>query len=222
VCFSCFSIMLCRSLIIVTAIAMACVLIAHVQKTGKISVAGTDEMTAKSDLKKPRKIKEALEFAKGRKYDTTLAILIDYSLHSGRKRAFLADISRGVVFDSFLVSHGCGDKSWGADLSKESAKFSNDFESHCSSLGKYRIGKRAWSDWGINVKYYLYGLDSSNSNAYKRTIVLHGWGDIPDMETYPAGIPEGWGCPAVSDNAMRTLDSILQTRKKPVLMWVFN
>ena len=130
--------------------------------------------------------------------------------------------NRNLLMDSFLVSHGCGNNTWGLDESKEKPQFSNAFESHCSSLGKYRIGKRAYSDWGINIKYYLYGLDSSNSNAYKRTIVLHGWGDIPDNEIHPSGIPEGWGCPAVSDKMMTKLDSTFQTKKKPVLMWIYH
>jgi hypothetical protein len=171
---------------------------------------------------KDNKISEAFTYIQAHHYDTGFCILVNYGLHSGKKRAYLVNPSKNLVFDSFLVSHGCGTYSWGSDQSKEKAQFSNNFESHCSSLGKYKIGKSDYSSWGINIKYLLYGLDSSNSNAYKRTIVLHGWGDIPDVETYPSGIPEGWGCPAVSDNTMRKLDSILQTRKKPVLMWIYH
>jgi len=91
-----------------------------------------------------------------------------------------------------------------------------------SSLGKYRIGKRGYSNWGINVNYKLHGLEASNSNAYKRIIVLHSWKDIPNDEVYPRGCPEGWGCPAVSNDFMRKLDVLLKNSRKSVLMWVYN
>jgi hypothetical protein len=164
--------------------------------------------------------KEALSFVRKHGYDTALVFIIDYGIHSGKKRAFLANPSKQVVLDSFLVSHGCGSKTWGADHSRDNPQFSNAPESHCSSLGKYKIGKRAYSDWGTHVKYLLHGLDSTNNNALRRTIVLHGWGDVPDTEVYPSGTPEGWGCPAVSEKAMNRIDSFLQSRKKPVLMWI--
>ncbi len=167
-------------------------------------------------------ISKSLAYARKKGFDTTFSILINYGMHSGKRRAFLVNPAKRKVLDSFLVSHGCGSNPWGSDLSKITPGFSNLAESHCSSLGRYKIGKRAYSDWGINIKYYLYGLDTSNSNAYKRTIVLHGWDQVGDTETYPSGTPEGWGCPAVSEHAMHVIDSFLQTRKEPVLMWVYH
>jgi hypothetical protein len=167
------------------------------------------------------KTREALTFAKTKNFDTTLAIGIDYSIHSGRKRGFIINLQTRQVMDSFLVSHGCGIYPWSSDRTKDRPQFSNNFESHCSSLGKYRIGKKGYSNWGIHVKYFLYGLDSSNSNAWKRSIVLHGWADVPDHEIYPSGTPEGWGCPAVSDHIMQRLDSFLQSKTKPVLLWMY-
>ena len=41
-------------------------------------------------------------------------------------------------------------------------------------------------------------------------IVLHGWNSVQDKETYPNGSPEGYGCPAVSNNTMRYLDELLK------------
>ncbi len=165
-------------------------------------------------------IKDALVFVKKNKMDTTLAIFINYKLHSGKKRGYIIDLKCKIITDSFLVSHGCGNNNWGSDESKDNPSFSNDFESHCSSLGKYKIGERAYSQWGINVKYVLYGLEASNKNALQRTIVLHGWESIPDIETYPAGVPEGWGCPAVSNATMIKLDALLN-KKNAVLLWAY-
>ncbi len=164
---------------------------------------------------------EALVYVKMQKMDTGLAIFIHYHQHSGKKRGFIIDLQNKKVKDSFLVSHGCGVNPWGNDYSKDKPAFSNAAESHCSSLGKYKVGKRDYSQWGINVKYYLHGLENTNSNAYKRTIVLHGWNAIPDEECYPVGTAEGWGCPAVSNKTMTVLDSLLSAAKRPVLLWVY-
>ena len=116
----------------------------------------------------------------------------------------------------------CGNKPWSGDMTKTSPVFSNTPDSHLSSLGKYRIGKRGYSNWGIHVNYRLHGLESTNSNAFSRDIVLHSWESVADLETYPKGTPEGWGCPAVSDNTMRELDSLLQNSGENVLLWIYN
>jgi len=70
-------------------------------------------------------------------------------------------------------------------------------------------GKRL-KPMGIKVKYLLVGKDSTNRNALKRTIVLHSWEAVSDNDIYSNGTLEGWGCPALSNNNMRKLDSMLQ------------
>jgi hypothetical protein len=50
--------------------------------------------------------------------------------------------------------------------------YSNVVGSNCTSLGKYKIGKRSYSNWGINIHYKMHGLESSNSNAFKRHVVF--------------------------------------------------
>ena len=52
--------------------------------------------------------------------------------------------------------------------------------------------------------------------------MLHSWEEIPNDEVFPKGTPEGWGCPAVSNEAMREIDKILKQSKKPVLLWVIK
>lgn len=164
---------------------------------------------------------EVIKYTSKKGLDSTFAIIIDYKKHSGLKRAYMLDLINMQAFDSFIVSHGCGDNQWGSDESKTNPKFSNEFESHLSSLGKYKLGKRSASQWGTGIKYFMFGLESTNNNAYKRTIVLHGWSSIPDSNLYPNGCPEGWGCPAVSNNTMYKLDSILQKTTQPVLLWAY-
>ncbi len=168
------------------------------------------------------KVDKAKIFCSGKKYNEEYCFLINMHVHSGKTRFYVWDFKKNSVIDSGLVSHGCGESVWGWDQSATAPVFSNIYESHCSSLGKYKIGKRDWSQWGINVKYYLHGLDSTNSNALGRQIVFHSWNMIFDTETFPAGTPEGWGCPAISNAFMKRIDMKLQDTKLPVLMWIFN
>lgn len=175
------------------------------------------------DIKLARlKAKEAFDFCKSEDINTDFCILIDMSLHSGVKRFFLWDYKKDTISYGCLVSHGCGDNPWSNDLSKENPKFSNQPGSHCSSLGKYIIGERGYSDWGVHIKYVLYGLEASNNNALSRIIVFHSWEAVADKEIYPKGTPEGWGCPAISNNSFTIIDPILTASELPVLMWIYN
>ena len=109
------------------------------------------------------------------------------SLHSGRKRFFIYDFKENEISRKYLVSYGCGDNSWSSDDSKENPTFSNEDISHLSSLGKYKLGERGYSNWGINVKYLMHGLEETNNNALKRIIVFHSWEKMSDEEVYPKG-----------------------------------
>jgi hypothetical protein len=172
--------------------------------------------------KTARKADEALRYAKAHGLSTEYAILIDGSLHSGVKRFFLWSFAKHRIDHAALVGHGCCNNPWSGTASREHPTFSNEVGSHCSSLGKYRIGARRPSDWGIHVKYEMHGLEETNSNALSRFIVLHGWEAVSDDEVYPEGTPEGWGCPAISNASMRLVDSILQGSAKPVLLWIYD
>jgi len=154
--------------------------------------------------------------------DTRICPLADMSIPSGKARLVAWDFRKDTFLTAGLMSHGCGAAPWGKDESREQPVFSNRPDSHCSSLGKYKVGKRGYSEWGIHVNYLLHGLEPTNSNAQARQIVLHGWDAIPDQEVYPDGAPEGWGCPAVSNACMTTLDSLLRRSKRPVLLWLYR
>jgi len=189
----------------------------------ELSISDVPAENQESDIERTRKkAKDALAYCKSRSMDETFCILIDMKIHSGRKRFFVWDFAKDTVSHSFLVGHGCCDNPWSGDYSKEAPVFSNIEESHCSSLGKYRIGKRGYSSWGINVKYLMHGLEPSNSNALKRIIVFHSWDAISDEEIYPRGTPEGWGCPTISNNSFREIDPLLINAQKPVLMWIYH
>ncbi len=172
-------------------------------------------------LKLIEKASEARTFCKEKKYNTEFCLLINMHVHSGLTRFYVWDFEKNTAIDSGMVSHGCGTNPWGHDQSKTSPQFSNVYESHCSSIGKYKIGDRGYSNWGIHVNYAMHGLDSTNSNSYGRQICMHSWNMIGKVESYPEGTPEGWGCAAVSDEFMKRLDEKLKTATGDVLMWIF-
>lgn len=166
-------------------------------------------------------LKEAKKYCKKHNLNQSKFILIDLDLHSGLKRFFIYDLKNNKLMNSYMVSHGCGDHMWSWTSSKEKASISNEPDSHCSSIGKYVIGSRGVSQWGIKVNYTLIGKEKTNSNAIRRAIVLHSWEKISSDEVYPNGTPEGWGCPAVSNESMKEIDVILKANKK-MLLWIIN
>lgn len=176
----------------------------------------------KVDLNKLKlKANEARIYCKAKNMNTHFCLLADMSLHSGIKRLFVWDFENDTIRYSFLVGHGCCSNPWSMDASKDSPVFSNVDGSHCSALGKYKLGERAYSDWGVHIKYVMHGLESGNSNAFKRLIVFHAWDKVSDEEVYPQGTPEGWGCPTISNNSMLLIDPVLKASKKPVLLWIY-
>ncbi|MNE21007.1 hypothetical protein D3C80_1141550 [compost metagenome] len=196
------------------------------KESKRITVSENKQKSEAVSLGKPRievnysnYYKEAAYYCKVNNLNQDKFILIDLGLHSGYKRFFVYDFKKKEVSKSYMVSHGCGDNQWGRTSSKEKPQISNEFDSHCSSVGKYVVLDRGVSQWGIKVNYVLQGKDKTNSNARNRAIVLHSWDAISDNEVYPEGTPEGWGCPAVSNESMKEIDELLKTNKK-LLLWI--
>jgi hypothetical protein len=125
------------------------------------------------------------------------------------------DLKKNTVALSGLVAHGnCNTHSL------EQARFSNIPNCGCSSLGRYKVGNSYRGEFGKS--YRLYGLDSSNSNAFKRAIVLHGFDPVPDQEIYPMVLCNSFGCPMVSRSFLDKLCGIIDKSEKPILLWVYN
>ena len=155
------------------------------------------------------------KFAIEQNYNQTICFLADMSISSGKNRFFVYDISKDSIIASALVAHGSGDNGFSLY-----PKFSNKCESGCSSLGKYKIGQRYNGKFG--TAYKLYGLDSSNSNAFKRNVVLHSYDCVPSQETYPYPICNSRGCAMVSPEFMKQLQVIINGNRQPILLWIFN
>ncbi|SRR5690606_4537252 len=165
---------------------------------------------------------DALEYCKNNNFSQDYYILLDLSIHSGKNRFFVYDFNSQKILYEKPATHGSCDVFEENPDKWEKAKFSNREDSHCSSVGKYKIGKRDYSSWGIKIKYWLHGLENTNSNAVKRVVVLHSWEAVSDDEIYPRFNPLSWGCPAVSNEFMAILDQKLKATSKPVLLWIIE
>ncbi len=163
-------------------------------------------------------IKHIQQFAKQHIYNQDIAFMIDYSLHSGYNRFFVIDLKKGTIIKKGLVCHGGGK---GKNNSGIATVFSNVSESHCTTLGMAVVGERAYSSWGKNYKYWLDGLETSNTNMRKRVVVLHAWEGVKDTEIYPNSLAVSWGCPTVSVQFLDELDVILKEHDK-VLLYSFK
>jgi L,D-transpeptidase catalytic domain len=166
--------------------------------------------------------KQAMKYCKKHNLDTTFYFLVDLSIHSGKNRFFVVNLENQKNLMQNLVTHGSCDVFTDNPKKWEKAKMSNKENSHCSMKGKFKIGNRDSSSWGIGVKYWLHGLETSNSNAEKRVVVLHSWSAVKNEEIYPKYSPLSWGCPAVSDEFMRKLDKKLKNHKPNVLLWIIE
>ncbi|GGB13789.1 hypothetical protein GCM10011511_41890 [Puia dinghuensis] len=136
-------------------------------------------------------------------------------LPSGKNRFFVYDLRRDSVLMAGLVAHGSG----GSNFSAEPV-FSNVDGSGCSSLGRYRVGYKYQGRFG--PAYKLYGLDSTNSRAFARNVVLHSYAAVPERETYPNPICNSLGCPMVSPGFLRMLQPVIEGAGKPICLWVFD
>lgn len=164
------------------------------------------------------RVKGALAFCKKNKMDTTIAIMVDMSIHSGKNRIFVYDFKQKEITIEGLCAHGVGGGS-----TPTKPVFSNKEGSYCTSLGKYKVKGRSYSNWGINVHYKMYGLEKTNSNAFKRIVVLHSYTPVPNQEIYPHTLfGQSAGCPVLSDGTMRKIDALLKAKKKPVLLWIYE
>ena len=146
-------------------------------------------------------------------------ILVNFNIHSGKKRFFVWDCEKDIVLYSSLCAHGMGR---GSTTTKP--VYSNEEGSYCSSLGRYKIGVSSYSQWGIHIHYKLHGQDPTNDNAFKRIVVMHSHEPIPDDEIYPYHLPLGYslGCPVISDATMRKVDALLKKSEKNVLLWIYD
>ena len=125
--------------------------------------------------------------------------VIDYSRPSSQERLWVFDLRSGELLYEELVAHGQGT---GANVA---TKFSNDNESHQTSLGLFVTESTYVGKNGYSLR--LEGLDKGyNDRARERAIVMHGAPYVSEAFVKANGrLGRSWGCPAVSAAVAREL-----------------
>ena len=127
------------------------------------------------------------EMNKGQIANPRYFTIVDFNRPSFAKRLYLFELSAGTV-ETHAVAAGKNSDSDGDGLATD---FSNEPESKMSSLGFYRTLETYNGAHGLSLR--LDGLNPSNSNAFKRAIVVHPAAYVSDAVP-KAG--RSWGCPA--------------------------
>jgi len=131
--------------------------------------------------------------------------IVDFSLPSNLERLFVIDLEENKVVHRSLVAHGMNS----GDI--DATAFSNEHDSHKSSLGFYITGRVYRGKHAESIK--LYGIERNfNSNAYNRGVVVHradyATEDFLKMNNGVLG--RSFGCPAVPAKHYKELTQFLR------------
>lgn len=140
--------------------------------------------------------------------------IFDASAVSGKPRLHLIHLPTGQI-ESYLVAHGKGSDS---NHDGYAEKFSNKANSNATSVGFYLTDATYTGSNGYSLK--LKGLESTNSNAYSRAIVIHGAGYVNAKIAEASNkIGRSQGCPAVE---IRYAKSIINKLKNGSVLYIWT
>ena len=176
----------------------------------------------------PSDISDIHNYCEKNGYSTEYCFLTDFSKPSGIKRFYVYSFKENKIIDKSLCAHGLGKCDNVFETIYKTFKttfkptFSNEKGSCYSSLGKYKVGRLTpMSKPYFKEGYSLYGLDSTNSNAKEREILIHR-GNL-GFETFPLPcLPVSKGCFAVSNSMMKLIEVIKKQSDKPILLYAYN
>lgn len=127
-------------------------------------------------------------------------VIIDLGKRSSTKRFTLFNLKTGT-YERYLTSHGKGSD---PDNDGWLNSFSNTPGSGASSIGIYKTLGTYYGSNGRSLR--LDGLESSNDNALRRAIVVHGANYVREEDSW-AG--RSLGCPALDHAvAQKVIDKI--------------
>lgn len=127
--------------------------------------------------------------------------IVDFQKFSGTDRLYEVNLEGGWV-TSFRTTHGRGSD---PEHSGFARRFSNEPDSHMSSLGSYVTAGASWGpQQGPNV--LLEGLEYSNNLARQRAIIVHGadYAD-PNFLAREGKLGRSYGCFSCSHSDLAAL-----------------
>jgi L,D-transpeptidase catalytic domain len=134
--------------------------------------------------------------------------IVDMTQKSNKKRMYVIDMVSGSVA-TYFAAHGKGSDSNNDGYAE---KFSNTEGSLMTSLGFYLTDVTYQGSNGLSLR--LRGLQSTNSNAYSRAIVMHGADYVN-----PSSVGRSWGCPAIERKYVNTLIPALKGKS---LLYIYK
>jgi L,D-transpeptidase catalytic domain len=130
--------------------------------------------------------------------------IADFALPSRAPRFHIVRLADGSV-RSHLVAHGRGSD---PDHTGWLERFSNEPRSNATSAGAYKTGAMYVGAHGHSMR--LEGLDSTNSNALSRAIVVHGaWYVSQEMIGGLGMLGRSEGCFAVANSSLQEIMTAL-------------
>ena len=167
---------------------------AHLEKSGLNPEVFEKALTGFYNLKNSGKLAK----------DKSILTIADFDQNSTRKRLWIIDLDKDSLLLNTWVAHG---QRSGDDLA---TRFSDVNESNESSLGFYVTAEVYMGKHGRSLR--LDGMDEGfNSNARKRSIVVHGAPYVSQETINQLGrLGRSFGCPAVpaelSDKVINTIE----------------
>ena len=163
------------------------------------------------------RVTKAQEYANIHNMSSHYALFIDYSIPSGTPRLFVWDYNKDAIVEKLHVMHGSGRNS-----TDETPVFSNEIDSNCSSIGRFKITR----EHGTRLKqsYRLIGMDETNSRALQRGILIHNskWVDKYLCEDYiPLNEIHCKGCVTISSEGMNYIENLILSENKPILLYSY-
>lgn len=130
--------------------------------------------------------------------------VVDFSKPSNEKRCFVIDLKKDKVMFQSLVAHG---RNSGLEYA---TSFSNDNDSHKSSLGFYVTMGTYTGECGYALK--LKGCDRGfNDHAYERAIVIHGSQYVTEEFLHSNGfLGRSFGCPALPEKISKKIIDVIK------------
>jgi hypothetical protein len=143
--------------------------------------------------------------------NSSILTVVDLSKPSHEKRMWIVDIATKALLLNTWVAHGQGS---GDDIASH---FSNNNESHQSSLGFYLTDDIYFGKHGRSLR--LDGMDEGfNSGARSRDIVVHAAPYVSQQNINVQGrIGRSFGCPAVSPEVS---DLVINTIKGKTVLFI--
>ena len=155
-------------------------------------------------------VESAISYVLEQPSEHPYAAVLDYSVHPSLPRFHVIDRSARTIVYSFLVAHGIGSEP--EDNDGIPHVFLDVVDSFASSTGLFRTDEIYMSPTEVNgLSMRLRGLSPTNSNAFKRVIVIHAkWYVEPDFVALYGQAGRSDGCMVFSSADRDTVIELLR------------